>query len=75
MQNVGHSRSSSPAQNGRLFADDIFNCIFMNKKFCILIQISLKLIPKGSIDKKSALVKVMAWCRTGGKPLHETMAI
>ena len=26
-----------PAQNGRHFADDIFSCIFVNEKFCILI--------------------------------------
>ena len=31
-----------PGQNGRHFADDVFKCIFLNKKFCILMQISLK---------------------------------
>ena len=34
--------SSPPGQNGRHFPDDIFKCIFMNEKFCIFIQISLK---------------------------------
>ena len=59
-----------PGQNGRHFADDIFKCIFMNEKFCILIEISLKFVPKRLIDNKAALVQVMAWRRTGDKPLR-----
>ena len=35
--------SSSPRQNGRHFADDIFKCILMNEK-CISIRISLKFV-------------------------------
>ena len=31
----------------------------MNEKFCILIQISLKFVPKGLIDNKAALVQAM----------------
>ena len=42
----------------------------MNEKFCILIWISLKFVPKGPIDNES-LVQVMAWIQTGDKPLHE----
>ena len=45
----------------------------MDEKFCIFIQISLKFVPKGPIDNKVALVQVMAWCRTGDKPLPEPM--
>ena len=45
----------------------------MNEKFCILILISLKFVPKGSNDNKSVLVQVMAWCQTGAKPLPEPM--
>ena len=45
----------------------------MNEKFCILIQISQKFIPKGLIDNKSALVQVMAWPRTGAKRIPEPM--
>ena len=41
--------SSPSGQNGRQFADVIFSCIFINEKFCILIIISLKLVPKGPI--------------------------
>ena len=62
-----------PEQNGCHFADDIFKCIFVNEKFCILIPISLKSVPKGSIDNNSALVRVMAWRRTGDKKVSEPM--
>ena len=48
--------SSPPDQNGRHFADDIFRFIFVNEKFCILIKISLKYVPKGPIDNNPALV-------------------
>ena len=48
--------SSPPGQNGRDFGDDIFNCIFMNEIFCILIQISLKFDPDGPINDIPALV-------------------
>ena len=37
-------------------ADDIFRCIFMKEKFCILIEISLKFVPRGQINNNSALV-------------------
>ena len=39
-----------------ILVDDIFKCIFLNENDRILIQISLKFVPKGSIDNKSALV-------------------
>ena len=42
--------SSSPEQNDRHFSDDIFVCNFMNVRFCILIRIWLKFVPKGPID-------------------------
>ena len=48
--------SSSPGQNGLHITDNIFTCIFGNEKFCILIEISLKFIPKGPIDNNPALV-------------------
>ena len=54
-------------------ADDIFKCIFFNENTTILIQISLKSVPKGPIDNKSALVQVMACCLGGAKPLSEPM--
>ena len=54
-----------------IFAD-IFNHIFMNEKFCILIQISLKFVRKSVINNKAALVHVMAWRRswTNVDPVH-----
>ena len=39
-----------PRQNGTHFADNIFKCISLNEKFCILIQISLKFVHKCLID-------------------------
>ena len=51
--------------------DDIFKFIF-NESVWISITISLKFIPKGPIDYKSALVQVVAWHRTGEKPLPES---
>ena len=42
-----------------ILADDIFKCIFLNEKDKISIQISLKLIHRGLIDNKPALVQVM----------------
>ena len=65
--------SFPPGQNGHHFTDDIFKCIFMNEKFHILIQISLKFVLNIPIDSKSAMVQVMAWRRTGDKPLTEPM--
>ena len=52
-------------------ADNIFKCIFINEKFGILISISLMFVANGPINNKSALVQVMAWRRTGDKPLPE----
>ena len=68
-------QTSSPAQNGRHFADNIYKCIFLNQKFCILIPISLNFVPKCPIGNKWALVQVMAWHRIGDKPLPEPMLI
>ena len=51
---------------GRYFADDIFKCIFLRDKFCILIQIhSVNYVPKDLIGNYAALVQLMAlwWAR------------
>ena len=56
-----------------ILADNIFKYIFLNEKDKILIQISLKLVPRGRIDNRPALVQVMVWHRTGNKPLLEPM--
>ena len=57
-------------QNGRHFLDDIFKCIFLNENVWISIKISLKFVPKGPINNIPALVQIMAWRRTGNKPLY-----
>ena len=56
-----------------ILADDLFKCIFVNEKFCSLIKISLKFVPKGPINNNQALVQIMAWRWIGGKPLSEPM--
>ena len=65
--------SSPPGQNGRHFSDEIFRCIFVNVKFCILIKISLKFVPNGPIYNNPVLVEIMDWHRIGDKPLSEPM--
>ena len=64
-----------PIQNGRHFADDIFNCIFSNENAWISINISLKFVPRGQIDNIPSLVQIMAWRRPGDKPLSEPMMV
>ena len=56
-----------------ILADDIFKCIFLNEKICILIKISPKCVPKGPIDNNPALVQIMAWRLFGTKSLSEPM--
>ena len=45
----------------------------MNENIWISIKISLKFVPKGPINNIPALVQIMAWRRTGDKPLSEAM--
>ena len=66
--------SSPPGQDGRHFAEDIFKRNFVIKNVTISIQISLKFVLRDSNDNKSALVQVMAWCRTGDKPLPDQVS-
>ena len=63
--------SSPPGQNG---CRQYFQMHFREWK-SLYFKISLKFVPKGSIDNKAALVQVMAWCRIGDKPLSEPMLI
>ena len=62
-----------PRQNGCNFSDDISNCIFWNENGWISITISLKFVPKGPIDNIPPLIRIMAWCWPGDKPLSEPM--
>ena len=56
-----------------ILADDMFKCILLNENDKIPIQNSQKLVPGSPIDNKSAFVQVMAWSKTGDKPLPEQM--
>ena len=64
-----------PRQNGHRFPDDFFKRIFMNENVWVLIKISLKFVPEGSISNIPALVQIMAWRRPGDKPLSEPMVV
>ena len=64
-----------PRQNGRHFADDTFNRIFVNENVRISIELSLKFVPKGQIKNIPALVQIMAWRRPGDKPLFDPMVV
>ena len=54
-QQAAQSFTNSPhhGQNGLHLADDIFECIFLNENFCILIQISLKFVQRFKWQKAS----------------------
>ena len=65
--------SLRPRQNRCHFADDVFKWYFMNENVWIPIKLSLKSVPKGPINNIPALVQIMAWRRTGDKPLSEPM--
>ena len=60
-------------QNGRHFADNIFECIFMNENLWISLKTSLKFVPKVRINNIPTLVPIMAWHLVGAKPLSEPM--
>ena len=67
------NNSSSPGQNGRYFGRRQFQMHFLNENDRIPIRISLNFVPRSPIDNNPALVQVMAWRRTGAKPLPELM--
>ena len=62
-------------RNGQYCPGEIFKCIFLNENIWISIHISLKFVPKGQIDNIPALVQMMAWRRSGDKPLCEPMVV
>ena len=54
----------------------ISNYILFKEDLRIVIQISLKFVPNGpinTIDNKSSVVQVMAWCLFRDKPLAKPM--
>ena len=64
---------SSIDKMAAILASDIFQSILLNENGSIPIQMPLKFVPMSPIDNKAALVQVMAWRRTGDKPLLEPM--
>ena len=60
-----------PGQNGRHFADHIFEYIFFNGK----IRTSLKFVPKDPSNNIPASVQIMVSRRSGDKPLFEQMMV
>ena len=60
-------------QNGHLFADDTYKCIFLNENVWISNKISLKFVSEGLINYMAALFQIMAWWWRGNKPLSEAM--
>ena len=64
-----------PRRNEQHFTDDIFKRIFFNENVWISIEISLKFVAKGPINNIPALVQIMAWRRSGNKPLSEPMMV
>ena len=70
-----HVNTLRPRRNDRRFADNSFKRILLNENFRISIKISLKFVPKGPINNKPALFQIMAWRRSGDKPLSELMMV
>ena len=72
---LGRINTLRPRRNEEHFADDIFKRIFVNENVWISIEISLKFVPKGPVNNILALVQIMAWRRSGDKPLTEPMMV
>ena len=72
-------RSSFLGENDRHFADDVLRCNYMNEKFCILINITVKFVPKRPIDNNPAFIAIitqhwiMAWCQINNSQLSGQM--
>ena len=67
--------SLRPRKNRHNFAHDVFKCNLLNENVWIPIKLLLEYVPKGPINNIPALVQIMAWRRTGDKPLSEPMMI
>ena len=70
-----HINAFKPRQNGCHFPYGIFNCIFLNWNVWISMKSSLKFVLKGWFNHIPALVQIMAWSRSGNKPLSEPMMV
>ena len=61
------------SKTATILADGIFKYVFLNENDRIPMKMSLKCFTKCPVDNKPALIQVMAWRRTGDKPLHKPM--
>ena len=52
-----------------------FQVHFLNENISILNKISLKFVSTGQINNMPTLVHIMAWRRSGDKPLSEPMMV
>ena len=77
MASLGHNELTHRNLNKMtwhfIHTDDIFECIILIQNYFVLIQFLLKFVTKGSTNNYPALIQVTARCRTGAKPLSETM--
>ena len=71
---LGHFNTLRPRQNGRHFTDDVFKCVFVNENARILLKISVKFVSKVPFNNIPALI-LMAWYRSGDKPLSEPVKV
>ena len=53
----------------------VFQTTFSNANIWILFKISLKFVPNGQINNSPELVEILAWRRSGDKPLSEPMMV
>ena len=58
-----------------IFQMTFSNAFSWNKNVWTLTKISLKFVPKGPINNIPSLVQIMAWRRSGDKPLSEPMMV
>ena len=77
---IGFINTLRDEQNGCYSAEDIFKCIFLNKKSWTLILISLKFVPVSPIYNKSAFVQVdkwhgITWTNAGQDPEHHMVSL
>ena len=52
-------------QNSHYYANNIFKFVFLYGNCSILIEIFLRFVPEGPINKRPVLVQIMAWYRFG----------
>ena len=67
---TGHGLTYGAPTKSQLLYIRHFKCIFFNKSFYTMIQISPVIVFGNLIDDNSVLVRVMVWRQTGDKPFR-----